>query len=75
MIYLQANPTNLATAAEAYCKAGMAMADAEVSNWKTKYKYVQVRPITYIKANIDTGWTPLLEHHLILITLQATPLS
>ena len=52
--------TNLATAAEAYCKAGMAMADAEVSNWKTKFKYVQVRPITYIKANIDTGWTPLL---------------
>ena len=52
--------TNLATAAEVYCKAGMAMADAEVSNWKTKYKYVQVRPITYIKANIDTGWTPLL---------------
>ena len=52
--------SNLATAAEAYCKVGIAMADAVVSCWITKYKYTQERPITYIKANFDTGWIPVL---------------
>ena len=52
--------SNLATAAEAYCKVGIAMADAVVSCWKTKFTYNQERPTTFIKANFDTGWLPLL---------------
>ncbi|MHA4845251.1 vanadium-dependent haloperoxidase [Flavitalea antarctica] len=51
---------NLATAAEAYCKAGIAIHDANISCFKTKYTYNQERPITYIRTHIDPKWSPLL---------------
>ncbi|MBM3976096.1 MAG: phosphatase PAP2 family protein [Planctomycetes bacterium] len=47
-------------AAEAFARAGIAAADAFITCWYTKYdKYLQ-RPVTYIQANIDSDWTPLL---------------
>jgi hypothetical protein len=51
---------NLAQAAEAIAKVGMGVHDAFVSCWKGKYKYNLLRPVTYIKDNIDPTWTTLL---------------
>jgi hypothetical protein len=52
--------SNLADAAEAYCKVGLATADGYVSSYKTKYKYNQQRPITFIRANFDPAWVTVL---------------
>ena len=51
---------DLSLAAEAYCKLGLAIADAFVSCYKTKYTYNQERPITFIRANFNSTWSPLL---------------
>lgn len=48
-------------AAEAYAKVGIAVADAFIACWKTKYRHNLLRPITYVRRVIDAGWTPLLE--------------
>jgi PAP2 superfamily len=52
--------SNLASAAIAYCKLGIAISDAMVSCYKTKYQYNQLRPITYIRANFSAAWSPLI---------------
>ena len=41
-------------------RMGVAMADAFVGCWHDKYVYNLIRPITYIKKNIDPKWEPLL---------------
>jgi hypothetical protein len=41
-------------------RMGVAMSDAFVGCWHDKYVYNLVRPITYIKKNIDPKWEPLL---------------
>jgi uncharacterized repeat protein (TIGR01451 family) len=51
---------NLEFAAIAYAKAGMAVSDAFVNCWKTKYAYNLMRPITYIRKYIDPAWSPLI---------------
>jgi PAP2 superfamily len=51
---------DLYSAALDYCKLGIAIADAFVSCYKTKYTYNQLRPITYIRANFNASWSPLL---------------
>ena len=48
--------STLSVAAEAYCKVGIAIADAIVSCYKTKYQYNQERPITFIRANFNSTW-------------------
>ncbi|KAA9040846.1 vanadium-dependent haloperoxidase [Ginsengibacter hankyongi] len=48
--------SSLSVAAEAYCKVGIAIADAIVSCYKTKYQYNQERPITFIRANFNPTW-------------------
>lgn len=50
---------NLEKAALVYCKVGMAISDAFVMCWKGKYNYSLMRPVTYIKANIDANWNPI----------------
>ncbi|HEX8678018.1 MAG TPA: vanadium-dependent haloperoxidase, partial [Segetibacter sp.] len=52
--------SNLAVAAEAYCKVGIATADGYVSSYKTKYTYNQERPVTFIRANFDPKWVTVL---------------
>jgi PAP2 superfamily len=52
--------SSLSTAAEAFCKLGMAISDAFVSVYKTKYTYNQERPITFIQANFSATWVPVL---------------
>jgi hypothetical protein len=51
---------DLSVAAEAYCKVGMATADALICCYKTKYQYNQERPITFIRANFNSTWVSLL---------------
>jgi PAP2 superfamily len=51
---------SLSIAAEAYCKVGIAISDALVSCYKTKYVYNQLRPQSYIQANFNPTWKPLL---------------
>jgi hypothetical protein len=47
-------------AVEAYVKVGIAVGDAFMACWKCKYKYNLMRPVTYIKKNIDPTFTPLI---------------
>jgi hypothetical protein len=47
-------------AAEAYAKVGIAVVDAFISCWRTKYNYNLLRPVTYIRNVIDPNWTSLL---------------
>jgi hypothetical protein len=51
---------NLAKAAEVYAKVGIAVADAFVSCWKCKYIHNYMRPISYIRSNIDLTWVSVL---------------
>jgi hypothetical protein len=57
---LQQQGANLARAAEAYARAGIADADAVTSLWWVKYHSNLLRPITYIRRVIDPSWSPLL---------------
>jgi hypothetical protein len=51
---------SLAAAAEAYTRVGIAVHDAFIACWNTKYIYNLQRPVTYINDNIDAGWSPYL---------------
>lgn len=46
--------------AEAYARVGIAIHDAFICCWKSKFDTYLLRPITYIQANIDPAWDPLL---------------
>ena len=59
-IALKNTNATLSKAAETYAKLGMAVSDAFVSCWKCKYVFNLLRPITYIRENIDASWTTLL---------------
>lgn len=52
--------SNLETALEAYAKVGMALNDAAVACWHSKYAYNIERPQTYIQRVIDPTWKPAL---------------
>ena len=41
-------------------RLGVATADAFIGCWQTKYVYETVRPLTYIRANIDPAFNTLL---------------
>ena len=43
-----------------YCKLGIALNDAAVGCWKSKYIYNTERPVTYIREHIDPGYRPIL---------------
>jgi hypothetical protein len=47
-------------AREAYAKLGIAVADAFVACWATKYEHNLLRPVTYIRKVIDPSWSTLL---------------
>jgi hypothetical protein len=51
---------SLAEAAEGYTRVGIAVHDAFIACWNTKYIYNLQRPVTYINANIDAGWSPYI---------------
>jgi membrane-associated phospholipid phosphatase len=54
---LRSQDANLAVAVEIYCKVGIAMQDAFISCWNTKYEYNYIRPISCIRSLIDSTWT------------------
>lgn len=57
---------SLALAAETYAKTGMALADAFIGCWQTKYQYNRIRPISYIQLLIDPLWnTPAITDPVI----------
>jgi hypothetical protein len=51
---------SLMAAAEGYVRVGLAVADAFISCWQTKYTYNLLRPETFITRRIDPAWVPLL---------------
>jgi hypothetical protein len=57
---LRARDARLDTAAETYAKVGIAVADAFIACWSTKYTYNLLRPVTYIQAFVDADWLPIL---------------
>ncbi|HEX8376541.1 MAG TPA: vanadium-dependent haloperoxidase [Pedobacter sp.] len=56
-IAIKKSKANLITAAEAYARTGMAVADAFINCWKAKYTYFNLRPSKYINANVAL-WQP-----------------
>ncbi|MEW5701659.1 MAG: vanadium-dependent haloperoxidase [Candidatus Zixiibacteriota bacterium] len=54
------NAYTLDIAVEAYARLGIALADAFISCWRTKFQYNLLRPITAIRDFMDETWTPLL---------------
>jgi len=57
---LRLRDATLADAATAYAKVGLAVADAFICCWDTKFRVNLLRPITYIRSLIDPGWSSLL---------------
>ena len=57
---LREENANLEEAAIAYAKLGIALSDAFLACWKTKFIYNLCRPVTYIQQHIDSTWTPLI---------------
>ena len=57
---LKARKAGLASAAEAYARVNIAMSDAFVAAWATKYQLNVIRPVTYIQITIDSNWVPTL---------------
>jgi membrane-associated phospholipid phosphatase len=51
---------SLMAAAEGYARVGLAVADAFIGCWQTKYTYNLLRPETYMTRFIDPAWLPLL---------------
>jgi hypothetical protein len=52
---------DMMTAAEAYARTSMALADGFISSWDEKFRSNLVRPETVINAYLDESWTPLLQ--------------
>jgi hypothetical protein len=57
---LKQKNVDLGKAAVAYAKTGIALNDASIAGFKSKYKYNVLRPVTYIKKVIDPSWSPLI---------------
>ena len=51
---------SLDSAAIAFAKTGIALNDAFIACWQTKYKYNYIRPITYIRKHIRKDWLPFI---------------
>ena len=53
---LESHDATLSVAAEGYARLGIALNDAFISCWSTKFDHLYVRPITYIRRAIDPDW-------------------
>jgi hypothetical protein len=53
---LRVDDKSLAFASASYARLGIAMSDAFISCWSTKYQFNVVRPITCIRQAIDPEW-------------------
>jgi membrane-associated phospholipid phosphatase len=57
---LKARKATLADAAETYARLTLAMNDAFIAAWRSKYQINLLRPVTYVQLFIDSNWTPQL---------------
>jgi len=57
---LKQKSTDLGKTAIAYAKTGIALNDASIVGFRSKYTYNLLRPVTYINKVIDPTWTPLI---------------
>lgn len=57
---LQLRKASLADAARTLAQLNLAMADAFIAAWSTKYAVNLLRPVTYIQLVIDSNWIPKL---------------
>lgn len=57
---IEQSHASLATAAEAYAKAGIANRDASIVTFRSKYDNFLIRPVTYIQKLIEPGWLPVI---------------
>lgn len=57
---LKQRKADLAQAAQTYAQLNIAMADAFIAGWRTKYLTNVLRPVTYVQLLIDSNWTPEL---------------
>lgn len=57
---LKHNKASLARAARVYARLHLAMADAFIATWKTKYTVNLLRPVTAVQLTIDSQWVPTL---------------
>ena len=55
----------LETSVYTYAKVGLALADAGISCWFTKYQYNLIRPVDYINKVIDPKYATILNNPLI----------
>lgn len=53
---LRTEQASLPVAATTYARLGMALSDAFIACWNTKFTYNRIRPITYIRQVIDPTW-------------------
>ena len=53
---LRSQNSSLATAAVGYARLGLAVCDAFIECWDSKFRYNLLRPISYIRQYIDQGW-------------------
>lgn len=61
---IEKEDVNLETALYCYAKLGMALNDAAVACWHSKYVYNYERPVSYIQRLIDPNWKTNLENPL-----------
>ena len=57
---LKARKASLADAAKTFALLNIAMSDAFVASWATKYSLNLLRPVTYVQLVIDSAWVPTL---------------
>jgi hypothetical protein len=57
---LEAEDAPLDRRVEALARLGIGLADAFIGCWYDKFKYDLVRPVTYIRRNIDPEWSAIL---------------
>jgi hypothetical protein len=52
----RADGRDLMAAAEGYAKVGLAVADAFIACWRTKYEVNLLRPVSYLQRYVDPTW-------------------
>ena len=57
---LKARKASLADAAQTFAQLNLAMADAFIAGWATKYAQNVIRPVTYVQLVLDSNWVPAL---------------
>lgn len=57
---LESQQSGLWKAAEVYAKTGIGIKDGPIINFRAKFQYNLLRPITYIQRYIDPEWTSVL---------------